>query len=420
MIDARFGKSAEHMFPLSRLLNRFIRNGSLRVFDAEGTVHRFGNGEAPSVTMRLHQPSLYRKLFLNPELYLGEAYMDGSLTFEECGVRDFHHLFSINRLQLGKHPVQKALRKFWRLTRRLQQSNPEGKARRNVAHHYDLSRTLYELFLDSDMQYSCGYFLSPQDSLEQAQLQKKRHLAAKLALAPGQRLLDIGCGWGGLGLYLASVADVEVVGVTLSREQHAVAVERAAALGLTDRVRFELRDYRSLEQKFDRIVSVGMFEHVGVARYDEFFAKVFGLLEDDGVAVLHSIGHMSPPGTASPWLRKYIFPHAYSPAMSEVFAATERQRLWVTDVEVLRIHYADTIREWHRRFEANRAQIADLYDERFCRMWEFYLTGVEMMFRHGSQMVFQMQLGHRPDAVPLTRDYMLAAEHALADGDEKG
>ena len=406
------------MFPLSRLLERFIRNGTLRVIDARGAPHQFGNGAAPVVTMRLHDAALYRKLFFNPELYLGEAYMDGTLTFEGCAVRDFHHLFSINRLQLGQHPVQKALRRFWRMTRRLQQRNPEGQAQRNVAHHYDLSRALYELFLDADMQYSCAYFLCGDDSLEQAQLQKKRHLAAKLALAPGQTVLDIGCGWGGLGLYLAAVADVRVLGVTLSREQHAVAVERAAALGLAERVSFELRDYRSLDRTFDRIISVGMFEHVGVSRYDEFFAKVHELLADDGVAVLHSIGHMSPPGTASPWLRKYIFPHAYSPALSEVFAATERQSLWVTDVEILRVHYADTIREWDRRFEANRARIAELYDERFCRMFEFYLSGVETMFRSGSAMVFQMQLGRRRDAVPLTRDYMLAAEQALAVVDE--
>ena len=407
--------SDARMWPLSNLLHRFIRNGTLHVTDAAGQEHQFGDGAEPVVRMRLHDAALYRKLFLNPELYFGEAYMEGALTFEGCGIADFHGLFSINRLQLGSHWWQKALRRIWKAVRSLQQRNPEGQAQRNVAHHYDLSRELYELFLDQDMQYSCAYFENPDDTLEQAQENKKRHIAAKLALKPGQKVLDIGCGWGGMGLYIASHADVEVLGVTLSKEQHAVACERARAMGLADRVRFELRDYRDLDETFDRIVSVGMFEHVGVVRYDEFFAKLGKLMAPDGVALLHSIGHMSPPGTASPWLRKYIFPGAYSPALSEVFQATERQSLWVTDVEVLRVHYADTIREWNRRFQANRARVAELYDERFCRMWEFYLTGVETMFRTGSQMVFQMQLGHVRDAVPLTRGYMLETEQALAD-----
>jgi cyclopropane-fatty-acyl-phospholipid synthase len=275
-----------------------------------------------------------------------------------------------------------------------------------VAHHYDLSRELYQLFLDSDMQYSCAYFAHEDDTLEQAQLLKKNHLAAKLLLKPGQKVLDIGCGWGGLALHLASVADVEVLGVTLSKEQLAVAQERARALGLENRVRFELRDYRHVDETFDRIVSVGMFEHVGVRHYPEFFGKIGELLVKDGVAVLHSIGRMSPPGSTSPWIRKYIFPGAYAPSLSEVFSAVEPKQLWVADVEVLRLHYAKTCHEWYLRFMANRDQALQLYDERFCRMWEFYLAAVEMTFRHGSAMVFQMQLCHQRDAVPLTRDYM--------------
>ncbi|MGE0376704.1 MAG: class I SAM-dependent methyltransferase, partial [Planctomycetaceae bacterium] len=306
------------------------------------------------------------------------------------------------------HPLQAVLRSLSRRVRTLQQYNPISRAREHVAHHYDLSRELYELFLDEDLQYSCGYFASEHDSLEAAQRNKKQRLAAKLCLKRGQRVLDIGCGWGGLALFLARQADVEVVGVTLSAEQHKVAVERAEALGLSDRVRFLLQDYRELNGPFDRIVSVGMFEHVGVGHYDEFFAKVNTLLKDDGVMLLHSIGRMSPPGTTGPWLRKYIFPGGYSPALSEVFDVTQRQQLWVTDVEILRLHYAQTLCEWQKRFQANRARAAALYDERFCRMWEFYLTCAEMVFRYGSGMVFQMQLARQRDAVPATRDYLNA------------
>jgi cyclopropane-fatty-acyl-phospholipid synthase len=409
------------MYLLSHMLKSFVRKGTLRVIDPNGKTHVFkGAAGGPSVTMRLRDKTLPRKIFFKPEMGVGEGYMDGTLTFEDGStLYDFLYLFSINRLSLGSYPLQSAVRSVSKKLRGLQQYNPVGKAQENVAHHYDLSRELYELFLDKDMQYSCAYFLDENNSLEQAQEDKKRHLAAKLLLKPGQKVLDIGCGWGGLGLHLAQAAEVDVTGVTLSKEQHAVAVERATALGLQDRVHFKLQDYRTLNQKFDRIVSVGMFEHVGVKHYPEFFAKIYNMLEDDGVALIHSIGHMSPPGTAGPWLRKYIFPGAYSPALSEVFAAVEKQSLWVTDVEVLRVHYADTIKEWHARFQQNRARIAKLYDERFCRMWEFYLVAVEMLFRHGSGMVFQMQLARERDAAPLTRDYIYEAEKAYAEADSQ-
>ena len=311
---------------------------------------------------------------------------------------------------MASYPLQNDLRRISRFVRAFQQYNPIGKAQKNVAHHYDLSRELYELFLDEDLQYSCAYFENGDESLELAQEKKKRHIAAKLRLADGQRILDIGSGWGGLALYLARLAEVEILGVTLSEEQHKVSVARAAACGLSDRVQFQLRDYRKVTGQFDRIVSVGMFEHVGVARYDEFFKNMFDYLVDDGVAVLHSIGHMSPPSTASPWLRKYIFPGAYSPALSEVLAATERQHLWVSDIEVLRVHYADTLVEWNRRFQKNRARIAEIYYERFCRMWEFYLISAETMFRTGAQMVFQIQLARTREAGALNRDYMFEIE----------
>jgi cyclopropane-fatty-acyl-phospholipid synthase len=357
--------------------------------------------------MRLTDRALYTKLFLNPELHAGEAYMDGRMSFVEGStLRDFLTLFSVNRLSLGSYPLQKVLRRVSRGLKRFQQANKVGEAQANVAHHYDLGNDFYRLFLDEGMQYSCAYFVDPGETLEQAQRNKLRLIAAKLRLAPGLKVLDIGSGWGDLALYLAAMEDVDVTGVTLSTEQHALSNEKARAAGLSHRVRFELLDYRSMQGRFDRIVSVGMFEHVGVHHYPEFFAQVNALMQDDGLMLLHSIGHMSPPGTASPWLRKYIFPGAYSPALSEVFPVVEQASLWVTDLEFLRVHYADTLREWHRRFEANRPKIAAMYDERFCRMWEFYLISAEMMFRTGSQLVFHMQLARRRDAAPVVRDYV--------------
>ena len=394
------------MFPLSKMLASFVKVGTLNVVDAEGRAYVFGGTKpGPTANMRLTDPSLYRKLFFNPELHAGEAYMDGRMTFPETGLRAFLTLFSVNRLALSSQPVQQVLRRISRGLKRFQQANPIGKAQQNVAHHYDLGNPFYELFLDRELFYSCAYFRSEDETLEAAQRNKCRLIAAKLNLKPGMKVLDIGSGWGGLARYLAEIADVEVVGVTLSKEQLALAVERTKAAGLSDRVTFALQDYRQLTTKFDRIVSVGMFEHVGVGHYDEFFAKVNELMADDGLMLLHSIGHMSPPGTASPWLRKYIFPGAYSPALSEVFPAVENNSLWVTDLEFLRLHYATTLRHWCDRFEANRAAVARMYDERFCRMWEFYLISAEMMFRTGSQEVFHMQLAKKRDAAPIVRDY---------------
>lgn len=394
------------MYLLSHMLKGFVQTGTLTVVDVDGKRHVFSGRQGPEVTFRLHDKALYTKLFFNPEMGAGEGYMNGTLTFENCSLEDFLGFFSINRLALGSYPLQAFLRKISRKFRSLQQYNPIGKAQENVAHHYDLSNDFYKLFLDEDMQYSCAYFKHEKETLEQAQLNKKRHLATKLLLKPGQRILDIGSGWGGLALYIATLADVEVVGVTLSKEQYDLSKQRTKTLGLNDRVQFKLQDYRQVEGTFDRIVSVGMFEHVGVQHYGEFFKKIYDLLTDSGVGLIHSIGHMSPPGTASPWLRKYIFPGAYSPAMSEVFTALELNSLWATDIEILRIHYANTLREWHNRFESNRDKIASMYDERFCRMWEFYLVSVGMMFRTGSQMVFQLQVAKQRDATPLTRDYI--------------
>ena len=407
------------MFPLSMMLKSFVRVGSLTVIDAEGRTHTFSGGAgasgtvAPAVTMQLADPALYRTLFFNPELHAGEAYMDGRMSFPGSSLRDFLTLFSINRRSLAAFPMQKVFQRASRGLKRFQQANPVGKAQANVAHHYDIGNAFYALFLDTGLFYSCAYFRDEGESLEAAQINKCRLIAAKLQLKPGMKVLDIGSGWGGLAMYLARVADVDVLGVTLSKEQHALAQTRAREAGLGARVRFELIDYRKLTQKFDRIVSVGMFEHVGVAHYGEFFAKINGLMTDDGLMLLHSIGKMSPPGTASPWLRKYIFPGAYSPALSEVFPAVETNQLWVTDLEFLRVHYATTLRHWHRRFEANRGRIAAMYDERFCRMWEFYLISAEMMFRTGSQEVFHMQLAKKRDTAPVVRDYLVDQQRAM-------
>lgn len=394
------------MFPLSHMMKSFIRKGTLEVIDADGKRHVFSGEPGPRVVMRLTDKSLYRSLVFNSELNAGEAYTDGRMRFEEGStLRDFLHLFSINRLSLAAYPLQKAIRKVSMLFRRRQQSNKIGQAQQNVAHHYDLGNDFYKLFLDTNMLYSCAYFHNDNESLEQAQRNKLRLIASKLTLAPGQRILDIGCGWGDMALYLASMEDVQVVGVTLSTEQQKLATERAAEMGLSDRVEFRLQDYRELTEQFDRIVSVGMFEHVGVSHYDEFFAKLNQLMPDDGVALIHSIGHMSPPGMASTWMRKYIFPGAYSPALSEVFESVERNSLWCLDLEFLRMHYANTLAHWEKRFQENRPQVEEMYDENFARMWEFYLISAEAMFRTGSQLVFHMQLSRKRDAVPLTRDY---------------
>ena len=398
----------------AHLFRHFVRVGTLRVTDAHGRTHSFSGSPGPTVSIRLHDAALHRRLLLQPKLAFGEAYMEGTLTIEDGTLYDLLDLAGRNMTALESHPLQALQERFGRLLRFVHTYNPVTRARRNVAHHYDLSDTLYDLFLDRDRQYSCAYFVDQADGLETAQANKKLHLAAKLLLQPGQRLLDIGCGWGGLALYLAQLAGVDVTGVTLSTEQHKVAEGRARDAGLSDSVRFHLRDYREETGRYDRIVSVGMFEHVGAAHYRTFFRKAKSLLAEDGVMLLHSIGRMEPPGSTNPWLRKYIFPGGYTPALSEVLAAVEEVGLWVTDIEILRLHYASTLREWRRRFLANRAKIEALYDERFGRMWEFYLAGCEVAFRYMGQMVFQMQIAKRQDAVPLTRDYITDFERSHA------
>ena len=405
---------------LRKLLKYMIREGAMAFEDAAGRRFVFGDGSPPVCTVKLHRRSLEWSLLLNPPLKLGEAYMEGTLTFSDGGVADFIELLARNYQHLERHWLVRLSFLLARQARWLKQHNPVGKARRNVAHHYDLSRRLYDLFLDQDRQYSCAYFAEAHDDLERAQLDKKRHIAAKLRLdRPDLSVLDIGSGWGGLGLYIAQAAEARLTGVTLSEEQHKLSRERVAAAGLEGRVDFRLQDYRHVPETFDRIVSVGMFEHVGKKNYPEFFAKLRGLLKPDGVALLHTIARFNEPGPINPFIRKYIFPGADVPTLSEMLPPIEEAGLLVTDVEVLRLHYAETLRLWRERFERHRAEIAALYDERFCRMWEVYLVGCEMGFRHQGLMNVQVQLVRDQNALPLTRDYMLDWERAQAARESK-
>jgi cyclopropane-fatty-acyl-phospholipid synthase len=398
------------------LLRRIVREGRLTVIDADGARHFYGeqDGRSPPITIRFTDRATPRRAAFNPALELGEAYMDGRMIVESGDIAAFLDLIGANLRWDADKATSLRLWRPWRRNGWLEGRNWQRRARRNVAHHYDLSRQLYALFLDEDLQYSCAYFARPDATLEAAQAAKKAHIAAKLALAPGQRVLDIGCGWGGMALYLAEIADVEVLGITLSEEQLAVARQRAQAAGLADRVRFELLDYRAVRGSFDRIVSVGMFEHVGPPHYRAFFDICRGLLTEDGVMLLHTIGRADGPAPTDRWLARYIFPGGYVPALSQIAPAVEQARLWVTDLEVLRLHYAFTLRHWYDRVAAAQAEIVALYDERFFRMWQFYLAGAMVAFRHDAHCNFQIQLSRRRAALPLTRDYMVQAEEQLA------
>ena len=396
---------------LHAFLQRLIQVGRLTVRLPDGKVEAYGDGTGPDVAVAITGEAA-RRIALNPKLAFGEAYMDGGLALERGDIWDIMDVVGRNqalRPPKRKGPAGRLLRDV-RL--RLQQFNDRNASRANVHHHYDLSYDLYRRFLDTDMQYSCAYFARPDMTLEEAQVAKKAHLAAKLRLEPGMKVLDIGCGWGGLGLTLAKDYGVHVHGVTLSQEQLAVAQRRAREMGLEDRAKFTLTDFRDVKGPFDRIVSVGMFEHVGAPNFENYFEAVRDLLTDDGVAVIHSIGRRGPPTVTNAWMAKYIFPGGYIPSLSETLAAVEQTRMWVADVEVLRLHYAETLKAWRERFTADRAAIAKLYDERFCRMWEFYLASAEMAFRFSGQMVFQLQLMKSVDALPITRDWIVDAERA--------
>lgn len=398
---------------IQSFLRRVVTTGSLRVTTARGTSMELGDGTGPRCAVRMTTPAAERRLMLDADLRLGELFMDGEFVVEEGSIYEvLEILFRNIRNHRGTVPT-KLLGLLRYAERRLKQFNPAGRSKQNVAHHYDLDARLYSLFLDSDRQYSCAYFEHPDQSLEDAQLAKKRHLAAKLLVEPGMKTLDIGSGWGGLGLYLADLTGADVLGVTLSEEQLAVARARAQERGLGGHVRFELQDYRTVDQTFDRIISVGMFEHVGVNHYQQFFETCARLLDEDGVFVLHSIGRCEGPGFTNPWIDRYIFPGGYTPALSEVVPIIERCGLVITDVEILRLHYAETLRHWRERFLQRREEAEALYDERFCRMWEFYLAACEVSFRYDGLMVFQIQMAKNLDSVPLTRSYMPEREEAL-------
>ncbi|APX90394.1 SAM-dependent methyltransferase [Brevirhabdus pacifica] len=391
---------------LDQMLGRLFRQGRLRVVFPDGQERSYGTGPQKPMVVRLNDPALPRRLVLNPDLALGEAYMDQTLTIDGDDLEGFLALLIANRSAGGRSWILDANLKAQKAMRRIRQRNTARSAQSNVAHHYDLSGRLYELFLDEDRQYSCAYFRHPDDTLEEAQAQKKAHIAAKLLLRPGMRVLDIGCGWGGMALTLARDYGVRVVGLTLSEEQLGVARRRAEEAGLAEQIEFRLQDYRAVAERFDRVVSVGMFEHVGVPHYRDYFRKVQQLLVPDGIALIHTIGRGTPPGATSPWIAKYIFPGGYVPAMSEVLEAIEKEDLVTTDVEVWRMHYAETLRHWRMRFDENVEQIRALYDERFVRMFRYYMLASEMTFRHARQSVFQFQLSPSMNAVPLTRDYL--------------
>ena len=398
---------------LGLLLRRFVRRGTLRIATANGMVFSFGDGTGRPVAIRFMTAAAQRGVILDPELRLGEAYMDGTLRVEEGTIADLLALV-LGQSSDGAPPDWARIQWMVRyIYRRVQQFNRPTRARRNVAHHYDLDGRLYSLFLDADRQYSCAYFETPDQSLDDAQLAKKRHLAAKLLVRNGHRVLDIGSGWGGLALYLAEFGRANVTGITLSREQWQRASERAAEKNLSGAIEFRMQDYRDVPEQFDRIVSVGMFEHVGVGYYDAYFRKCAELLSNDGVMLLHSIGRSEGPNVTNPWIAKYIFPGGYIPALSEVLPAIERAGLLVTDIEILRLHYAETLRHWRDRFMAHREEAERIYDQRFVRMWEFYLAASEMAFREQAMMVMQLQLTKRQNVVPLTRDYIAREEARL-------
>jgi cyclopropane-fatty-acyl-phospholipid synthase len=402
---------------LRSFLSKFIRRGSMTFATASGDRYTCGDGTGEPVHARFLTPDAERRVLLNPELALGEVYMDGSFLIERGSIAD---ALAILMGQPDALPTW-AKPHWWAryLIRRFRQFNPRSRSKDNVAHHYDLDGRLYSLFLDSDKQYSCAYFETPDASLDDAQLAKKRHLAAKLAVGSEDRVLDIGSGWGGLGLYLAEITGANVTGITLSTEQFQVSNARAAEKNLSGSAQFLLQDYRDVEGTFDRIVSVGMFEHVGVNFYETFFKRCAELLTDDGVMMLHSIGRSEGPDATNPWIAKYIFPGGYIPALSEVLPAIERSGLLVCDVEILRLHYAETLKAWRERFMARREEAVQLYDERFARMWEFYLAASEMSFRKQNLMNFQIQLTKRQGVVPITRDYV-TREEARLRGLERG
>ncbi|MCL6698921.1 cyclopropane-fatty-acyl-phospholipid synthase family protein [Sphingomonas sp. NSE70-1] len=403
---------------ISRLIGTLLTRGRITLVQPDGTRETYGPGGGKELTVRFTDKRVAFDLVRNPRLNFGQTYMDGRLTIEDGTILDLMEMITgANRWEDGgqgralmRKGKIKGLKKLFR-------RNDASKSKRNVAHHYDLRDELYELFLDGDRQYSCAYFMDPGNSLEQAQSDKKAHIAAKLYLRPGMKVLDIGSGWGGTALYLNRVADVDVLGITLSEEQLKVARRRAEEAGVADRVKFELIDYRSLDGQFDRIVSIGMFEHVGSAHYEEFYAQCRELLADDGVMLLHTIGKLGGAGAPDPFTDKWIFPGYHLPSLSQMSAASEKVRLIASDVEMLRLHYAYTLRHWLEQATKARDKIVAMYDERFFRMWEYYLAGGIVMFESGAACNYQVQYIRDRNAVPITRDYMMEAEERYRKAD---
>jgi cyclopropane-fatty-acyl-phospholipid synthase len=403
------------MFLLDRLFKKMIQDGELTVIDPSGTTRTYGkpNPAKPPIRVRITDNATARAIALNPALGAGEAYMDGRLILEQGDIAQVVDLVTWNLRWQRDNPVRFGLWRQAQAAAWFDQLNFARRSKRNVAHHYDLDDRLYDLFLDPHRQYSCAYFETPDTSLEDAQEAKLAHIAAKLDLKPGQKVLDIGCGWGGMARFIHKVSGAEVLGVTLSEEQLKYARDKAAAMGIADKVKFELIDYRSVTGQFDRIVSVGMFEHVGLPHFKQYFETVERLLKPDGVALIHSIARADGPGATDPWTAKYIFPGGYSPALSQIVPAIEKSWMWITDIEVLRLHYAHTIRHWYDRCEAKRAEIEALYDARFYRMWMFYLAAAMSAFNNDGHMNVQIQLTKRRDTLPLRRDYIGETEKQL-------
>ena len=399
---------------LKTAASHIITKGNLTITDSRGVTYQFGDQTGKPIQIRFTSAKWEREVALDPALKLGEAYMNDGFEFIKGDIYSLLETIFESTGPIAENQLwMKAFSFIRTATKRFAQMNTLRRSAKNVEHHYDLSGKLYEMFLDPDRQYSCGYFENPNVSLAEAQLAKKRHLAAKLQVKENEKLLDIGCGWGGLGLYFARVLGANVTGVTLSHEQHGIANQRAKDMGLQDKAKFSLLDYRKLDDAFDKIVSVGMFEHVGIGHYKEYFDHVKRLLKPDGRFVLHSIGRSGEPGATNPWIAKYIFPGGYIPALSEVVPVIEKSGLIITDIEILRLHYAETLKAWREAFLAHWDEAKALYDERFCRMWEFYLAASESAFRWQGMMVFQIQLAHKQDSVPLTRDYITEEEARL-------
>jgi cyclopropane-fatty-acyl-phospholipid synthase len=401
---------------LDAMLGRLLKRGELTVVGPDGAVHRYGapDPELEPVTVRLTDGRAPLQIARDPAVGFVETWMDDRLRFEQGDVLDLCQIIRRNMRWEERRGRNSFMRHTGRLKHYLNTLNSKVAAKKNVAHHYDVGNDIYRTFLDPDMQYSCGYFTDPGNSIEQAQLDKKAHIASKLCLQPGQRVVDLGCGWGGLALYLNRVADVDVLGVTLSKEQLAVARERAAATGVSDRVRFELMDWRDVPGTFDRVVSIGMFEHLGTAYFQAFFRKVKELLEPDGVSLIHTMGRMGKPGTTDKFMQKYVFPGGYLPALSEMIVASEKERLIMADCEMLRLHYVYTLRAWYHRFKANHDEVVRLADERFYRLYAFYLAASSTMFSDGGMCVYQLQYTRSRYATPMTRNYMLEAEQRLS------